>query len=204
MFLKQLYTALPLSMRNDDVMRTVYDKTFKAKDGSEDAREFVEDVAGFVNFKLRCDLEDVKQYGGTSVPSYDLQGQYTVHFKGDNYLSVEQRGYIYTGGAHGMTLFNAATFDLNTGRELELADLFKNGSNYLERINKVVAAKVAEDSRMFFGPVEVKDGDRFYIQDGKNLVIAYPPYEVAPYAAGVVTFAIPLDGLSDILAVDIK
>ena len=83
-----------------------------------------------------------------------------------------------------MTLFNAATFDLNTGRELELADLFKNGSNYLERINKVVAAKVAEDSRMFFGPVEVKDGDRFYIQDGKNLVIAYPPYEVAPYAAG--------------------
>ena len=40
-----------------------------------------------------------------------------------------------------MTLFNAATFDLNTGRELELADLFKNGSNYLERINKVVAAK---------------------------------------------------------------
>lgn len=102
--LKQLYTALPLSMRNDDVMRTAYDKTFKAKDGSEDAREFVEDVAGFVNFKLRCDLEDVKQYGGTSVPSYDLQGQYTVHFKGDNYLSVEQRGYIYTGGAHGMTL----------------------------------------------------------------------------------------------------
>ena len=57
---------------------------------------------------------------------------------------------------------------------------------------------------MFFGPVEVKDGDRFYIQDGKNLVVAYPPYEVAPYAAGVVTFAIPLDGLSDILAVDIK
>jgi hypothetical protein len=57
---------------------------------------------------------------------------------------------------------------------------------------------------MFFGPVEVKDGDRFYIQDGKNLVIAYPPYEVAPYAAGVVTFAIPLDGLSDIFAVDIK
>ena len=43
--LKQLYTALPLSMRNDDVMRTAYDKTFKAKDGSEDAREFVEDVA---------------------------------------------------------------------------------------------------------------------------------------------------------------
>lgn len=72
--LKQLYTALPLSMRNDNVMRTAYDKTFKAKDGSEDAREFVEDVAGFVNFKLRCDLEDVKQYGGTSVPSYDCRG----------------------------------------------------------------------------------------------------------------------------------
>ena len=70
--LEQLYSALPMSMRNNGVMRVAYDKTFTAKEGSDDAREFVEDVAGFVNFKLRCDLEDVKQYGGTSVPSYDV------------------------------------------------------------------------------------------------------------------------------------
>lgn len=72
--LKQLYTALPLSMRNYDVMRTAYYKTFKAKDGSEEAREFVEDVAGFVNFKLRCDLEDVNSTAAPACPATTCRG----------------------------------------------------------------------------------------------------------------------------------
>lgn len=202
--LQELYKAFPVSMRNDEVMRAAFDKTFSRQDSGDDARDFIEDVAKVASFKLRCDLEDVKQYGGTSVESYDLQGQYTVHFNGDNLLSVEQQGYIYTGGAHGMTLFNAATFDLTTGRELELADLFKNGSNYLERINKEVAAQVADESRMFFGPVEVKNGDTFYFNKNGDLVIAYEPYEVAPYAAGIIRFTIPCTQLEDILAVEVK
>lgn len=202
--LQELYRALPMSMRNDKVMRTAFDKTFAKPDGGEDARDFIEDVARVVSFKLRCDLEDVKQYGGTSVESYDLQGQYTVHFNGDNLFSVEQQGYIYTGGAHGMTLFNAAAFDLATGKQLTLADLFINGSDYLARINKEVAVQVADESRMFFGPVEVKDGDLFYFNENGDLVIAYEPYEVAPYAAGIVRFTIPAAQLADILAVEIK
>ncbi len=202
--LQELYRALPMSMRNDKVMRAAFDKTFAKPDSSEDARDFIEDVARVVSFKLRCDLEDVKQYSGTSVESYDLQGQYTVHFNGDNLLSVEQQGYIYTGGAHGMTLFNVTTFDLTTGKQLTLADLFKNSSSYLERINKVVAEQVAAQQRMFYAPVTVKDGDLFYFNENGELVIAYAPYEVAPYAAGIVRFTIPTAEIADILAVSVN
>ena len=89
--------------------------------------------------------------------------------------------------------------------------MFKPGSDYLARINKVVAEKVAAQPDTFFGPVEVKDCDKFYFDgkvlkdgdkfyfDGKVLVVTYAPYEVAPYAAGVVSFIVPADSLSDIL-----
>ncbi len=194
----QLYSPLPQSDKPLDAMRISFEENFAGKKGVKEARDFVEDVGSFVNYTLHSRWQEDKMYGGTMVPRYGLDGNYEVLYNGDKLLSVEQRGYLFTGGAHGTTLYDVSTFDLTSGKELQLSDLFKPGSDYLARINKVVAEKVAAQPDTFFGPVEVKDGDKFYF-DGKVLVVTYAPYEVAPYAAGVVSFIVPADSLSDIL-----
>ena len=38
----------------------------------------------------------------------------------------------------------------------------------------------------------------FYITDNADLVIVYPPYAVAPYAAGTIEFIIPVSQVADI------
>jgi len=42
------------------------------------------------------------------------------------------------------------------------------------------------------------DGQNFYITDNADLVIVYPPYAVAPYAAGTIEFIIPVSQVADI------
>lgn len=195
--LMQLYSPLPHGDRGQEVMRASFEQSFEGKNIKE-AREFVEDVGSVANYTLRAYWNEARSLGGSLVERYGLDGKYNVLYNGDKLLCVEQQGYLFTGGAHGNTLYSVSVFDLSTGRELQLADMFKPGSDYLQRINKVVAKKVAENSNMFFGPVEVKDGDKFYF-DGKALVIVYAPYEVAPYAAGIVRLEVPADGLKDIL-----
>ena len=197
--LMQLYSPLPQSDKTVEAMRVSFDNNFAGPKGVKEARDFVEDVGSFVNYSLHSRWQEDKMYGGTLVERYGLDGEYKVLYNGDKLLCVEQQGYLFTGGAHGATLYDVSTFDLSTGKELALADLFKPGSDYLARINKVVDAQVKANPEKFFGPVEVKDGDKFYF-DGKVLVVTYAPYEVAPYAAGVVSFVVPADGLSDILA----
>ncbi len=201
--LKQLYAAFPEADRNEEAMRTSFEKAFAGKDGSKKARDFIGDVASFANFKLSADVEEVKALG-SSVTSFELHSAFTVHFNGDNFLSVEQRGYIYTGGAHGNTIYDAATFDLTTGREVYLFNLFKPGSNYMKRINEIVDRLEAQEREKFFADVVVNDSDRFYFDSNGSLVITYAPYEVAPYAVGIVNFTIPQAEIADILAVEIK
>ena len=196
--LMQLYSPLPQSDKSADAMLASFEQNFSGKDGVKEAHEFLEDVGGFVNYTLHTDWQAAKALGGSMVDSYGLEGKYDVLYSGEKLLCVEQQGYLFTGGAHGTTLYDVSTFDLTSGKELQLSDLFKPGSDYLARINKVVAEKVAAQPDTFFGPVEVKDGDKFYF-DGKVLVVTYAPYEVAPYAAGVVSFSVPADSLSDIL-----
>lgn len=196
--LMQLYTPLSHGNKSKNIMRSSFDKNFEGPKGVKDARKFVEDVGSVANYALHTDWNEAKILGGSMVASYGLDGKYSVLYNSDRLLCVEQKGYIFTGGAHGNTLYSVSAFDLSTGRELQLADLFQTGSDYLKRINKAVAEQVAQRSDMFFGPVEVKDGDKFYF-DGKALVIVYVPYEVAPYAAGIVRLEVPADGLADIL-----
>ena len=69
--------------------------------------------------------------------------------------------------------------------------MFKAGSNYLPRLNAIVAKQVADEQQLkgfFDKKVEVNGTENFYITDNADLVIVYPPYAVAPYAAGTIEY----------------
>lgn len=133
---------------------------------------------------------------------YELNIEYKIHTLNPTFISLTMENYQYTGGAHGFSNKTPYNFDLTTGKEMSLQDLFKKNSNYKEVINKEIQKQIKEEPDKFFpDEVEVFSGinnkQPFYIEDGK-LVIYFGLYEIAPYTAGIVEFQIPSSTLKNI------
>lgn len=199
--LMQLYKVLPQPEADYASMREDYDRVFAGADAVEKSRELLEDAAGFAAYLLRRDALAMKAAGGSNV-DFTLSSRPEVHFRGDNILSIEQQGYIFTGGAHGISFIQTMNYDPKTGRPLMLKDLFVPGSGYLRRLDKAVNAQAAVMG--LYAPIEVKEDDKFFISSSGDLVLVYAPGEAAYYAAGRLAFAVPAETLADILAVEIK
>ena len=127
--------------------------------------------------------------------TYEIVSRFNQYYVTRDRLSFYVDYYTYTGGAHGMTDRVAYNFDLNTGRELALSDLFAPGSNYIEMINERVKSIIELDPDVYFegeqGFQGINEEQRFYLENG-NLIVYFLQYEIAPYAAGIRTFPVAL------------
>ena len=114
----------------------------------------------------------------------------------DGLLSITVDYYQFDGGAHGGTDRRPYNYDLTTGQELALQDLFKQGVKYMEIINREIRKQIAANPEggYFTQPdMEFKtiaDNQPFYLTDG-GLVVYFGQYEIAPYAAGIPEFRLP-------------
>ncbi|MEK7510695.1 MAG: DUF3298 domain-containing protein [Patescibacteria group bacterium] len=112
----------------------------------------------------------------------------------------------YIGGAHGMETPTTFTFDATTGTRLALADLFLPQADYLTRLSTLARSKLPGLTGDFTNDDFIQDGTRpiqenfqvFYLE-GDDLVFLFPPYQVAPYAAGTIIFRLDRTELNDIL-----
>lgn len=104
--------------------------------------------------------------------------------------------YQFTGGAHGGTERRHYNYDLATGQEVALKDLFNQGVDYKKIINQEIGAQIkANPEGGYFAQPElgfktIADDQPFYLADG-GLVVYFAQYEIAPYAAGIPEFKIP-------------
>ena len=97
---------------------------------------------------------------------------------------------------------------------MKLADLFKEGSDYItpicENIKKQMRDQMAsnDDTKYWVDDEEISDWDfekitksaDFYVNETGEVVICYNEGDVAPMYMGSVEFVIPEDVLSDIRA----
>lgn len=133
-------------------------------------------------------------------------------YSGENSVSYVYQMYEDTGGAHPNTYYRTFTFDAS-GNTIELAGLFKTDTRYLDRLSKISYDYLVKDlAKRFNAPLDDGQIDmvhmgtsptpetlQFFYVDGTNLVLIFPPYQVAAYAAGVSEVRIPLSDLKDIL-----
>jgi hypothetical protein len=139
---------------------------------------------------------------------------------GATYQSYQSAGtvsYVFTIyedtlGAHPNGFYQTFTFDMQ-GNQLQLADLFKPGANYLDRLSPLAYAGVLAQLRqrtevdpespeldtVRIGTSPTPESLQFFYVDGNTLHLLFPPYQVAAYAAGSFDVAIPLGQLTDIL-----
>ncbi|NKN31950.1 DUF3298 domain-containing protein [Marichromatium bheemlicum] len=116
-------------------------------------------------------------------------------------------GYEYDGGAHGMPLLAPLLLDLTTARPLDPAALFRTDSAWLQRLARHSRAALAErdllgaDSDWIHqGTAPVSENYQWLLPGPDGLTVIFPPYAVAPYAAGAQRVLIPYGEIDDLLA----
>jgi hypothetical protein len=142
---------------------------------------------------------------GEDTPEFPAEGQtldfsvrWTPEQVNDRYISFVMRYGGYTGGAHGYEDIRTFNYDVAGRRELALADLFPNGSDYLTTISEFSRVKL-RDRLLEAGGTELVDASSAMLEMGtqpieenfanftfndSQIVFYFGQYQVAPYAAG--------------------
>ncbi len=141
-----------------------------------------------------ADLPDVKN---------GLTMRYKETYLSPAILSIELESSTYTiGSAHDSTFVDTLTYDMRTGKEVGLKDLFKPGSDYLAIIStyaiKDIARQLQIDPKDAEGMQEIQSGAAPVASNYKNfliakdgLIIVFDRYQVAPGAAGTPQVVVP-------------
>lgn len=115
--------------------------------------------------------------------------------------------------ASGYEFHRIYNINKSSGQQVQLKDLFKEGSDYIVVISKDIInqmrTKIAQDNGVDYwidnqeypenNFKEIKENQNFYINEDRNLVIVFDEYEVAPGYMGVQSFTIQKELLKDIL-----
>lgn len=134
----------------------------------------------------------------------EMIATYEIKTNERNIFSVTFTNYAYADGfAHGLTLMDSLTFNVETGKEYRFKDLFQPRVDYVSRLTELVRAQVEAREVPVFPetPVVVDKNQAFYIAD-QTLVLYYQLYEITPYYYGIPTFPIPAYQLENLLDED--
>lgn len=128
----------------------------------------------------------------------------------DQYFTLKL--ICYQGAGSGAEWDYFYTIDLNTGERLALADLFTEGSDYIDRISQSIKEQMkarmeADESQYYWLDQEdvpewnfqqITDETSFYLNQDGNVVICFNEGDVAPMYMGCVEFEIPAQTLAEI------
>lgn len=111
----------------------------------------------------------------------------------------------YSGGAHGMREKNYWVIDLVEKKQIQLGDLFLEGTEAVLQTHIEDALRVYSDlepgvplSRGYYFNDSVEVGDFFLTPQG--IGFHWNPYEIAPYSVGPVKITLPYEEIGDLLS----
>ena len=148
---------------------------------------------------------EITKQPGTPDPNFQptfMEATYQVTNGTDGLLSILYTVADYwSGAAHPNQHALVLNFNLITGQEITLADLFLPGSNYLQVISDYCITELNKQDRLMFDAgAQPTTGNyqNWNITPG-GLLISFDPYQVAPYAMGPSRVTIPYSALNQIL-----
>lgn len=117
-------------------------------------------------------------------------------------LQFEIDGYV-TGAAHPFHVTRSVNFDLESGRDIALSDLFTPGSDYLQVISDYCIAQLKsrgiDSSDFSLGAAPTPDNYRNWNITPSGLQITFDEYQVAAYALGPQIVLIPYPQLISLI-----
>ncbi|RDY25738.1 DUF3298/DUF4163 domain-containing protein [Romboutsia weinsteinii] len=159
---------------------STYIMNFKNRIQNE-AKQYKND---YINIYSKSDKDYVKY-------QYEAYSNYNVTYNKNNLISIPITTYEFTGGAHGMTYLKSFNYDLKTGEELKLSDIFKEEVDYKKITNAFIKNEISKTPGNYFDGEEgfkgISDNQNFYLEDD-GVVVYFSLYEIAPYSSGIPKF----------------
>jgi hypothetical protein len=162
--------------------------------------------------ELQSRLQEYESVSDAAI-DWTLTRDASVLYSDEKVTSCEVTNVGYLGGAHGFNERSLMTFDTKTGTRLGVLDLIPEQSQQM--LNKVVEAEFRrtrsirpgqslQDAGFFILPgQELPLGENFALTD-RGLEIQYNPYEVAPYALGPTSVAVPREAIEPLIKAELQ
>lgn len=117
---------------------------------------------------------------------------------GNRLTSVKLHTMVYTGGAHPNNWPETWVFDMAEGHAIDLDDIFRNRRDGLIAVAPMVREVLTRSLERMYLPDMLEPGTEPTAQNYRNFIVTdegitffFPPYQVAPYAAGQQVVTIP-------------
>ncbi|MBQ9991784.1 MAG: DUF3298 domain-containing protein [Lachnospiraceae bacterium] len=137
--------------------------------------------------------------------SYYSRVEYDVTRGDSSVISISRLSQDYSGGAHGLYGDFGTTFDTQTGERLSFWDLTDDREEFSEKTLDYCLKRVKEKHEdMLFADYEttirtVWEGEPNWYLDGAGITIVFTPYELGPFAMGMVYITLPYQEFNDLL-----
>ena len=166
-----------------------------------------------LNADMKRDAEDFKRQNKSSIREFikenpDMQdAEYShtsdISFTRNDakYLSLTEFVYENTMGAHGMYTQSGHTYDVKTGKKKALTDFIKDKEELRVFLKNWLSEHAVElgvfenASETIDDYIDGKYQLQFYISNG--LTVMFQPYDIAPYAAGLIEILVDDDLLKE-------
>lgn len=161
---------------------------------------------------------DLSEFGGGDLPSYSRTVTWTSGAETGKLFSLEREATEYTGGAHGNLAYSAVLWDKALKREVQPAQLFRQGADLsvLDRAlcQAVNAARKTKDAQAT--PIGLDSSQTFSCPRAAQtpfvlapsttpgraggLTFLIAPYQVGPWSEGAYEVAVPQSAFRALLA----
>lgn len=176
----------------DEQLQAKVNAVFESK-----ARKFAEDI---INESVAF-VRDAEEYG-FPIRTFAAYTDYEVTLNTEEFLSLYITYYSFTGGAHGMTFVEVYNIDLQTGKSIELKDMFLGNVDYKSPINEEIRRLMSEKPERYFRDclltAAISEEQSYYLTN-EGIVVHFGLYELAPYSSGVSEFLITYDKIRTLI-----
>ncbi len=174
-------------------------------------QEFIEDQRNEFLSEVNSFFGGEEPPGGWPDWKYELIIVYHDFHPFSEIVSFKFEGYSFTGGAHGSSVLHTKTFDLATGREYTLDQVFKRETPYLQTLSQLTREQLQQQDKLgndyqefMVEPGTAPDKENFthFVLKENSVVFYFEDYQVAPYAAGEQYVEFSYQELEDFLEID--
>ena len=118
----------------------------------------------------------------------------------DKVAGILWKDYQYLGGAHGSLTVSSSNYTRSDGRAVNLRDLFRKPDKALALFSELSRKKLAQrdlpQDMVEAGTAPDQDNFQTFLLEKDGLTLYFNPYQVAPWAEGVVTVTLSLKELA--------
>lgn len=123
---------------------------------------------------------------------WEMLGFFTADRPNPDIISITFSISSYTGGAHGDLFVNVMNYDLKTGKEITLADMFADPQKAIELFSQGSPAKLRaalgegdiEEEMLSDGTAPTDTNFAQFALNPNGLAVEFQPYQVGPWSIG--------------------